>query len=177
MGLEEAYQRYRLELRRFFAGKVRDPQSVDDLIQAMYVSLKKARPREDIRDPLKYLYGMAWNLVLLENRRMNAERARTVPCAFDEYDSHAARWNRLWVEDDAPSEQQRQELERVLAQLPTACQVAVLRQYRDNRSYKEIADELGVTTHTVKKYMMRALNHFRMHFSVNELGESEEGKR
>ena len=65
----------------------------------------------------------------------------------------------------------------VLARLPRACQFALLRQYRDNRSYKEIAAEMGVSPHAVKKYIGRALNEFRMHFNSKDLGATQEGKR
>jgi RNA polymerase sigma factor (sigma-70 family) len=175
--LEEAYQRYRTELRQFFAHRSRDPHSVDDLIQTMYVSLKKTRPAGDVRDPRQYLFGMAWHLLHNENRRVATARGRSVDCNFDEFDVHADRSNRLWVEDDTALDQQRAELNRVLAQLPPACQLAVLRQYRDNRSYAEIASELNVTTHTVKKYMVKALNHIRLHFQSVEQGARQEGKR
>lgn|GEM_PF-759221 len=175
--LEEAYQRYRAELRQLFARKLWDPQSVDDLIQTMYLSLRKTRPVDDIRDPRRYLFGMAWHLLHDANRRIASERGHSVGCNFDEFDTHAERSNRLWVEDDSSSDYQRAELDRLLAQLPAACQVAVLRQYRDNRSYAEIAKELGVTPHAVKKYIMRALNHFRMHFKTLELDARQQGKR
>ncbi len=175
--LEEAYQRYRAELRRFFAQRSRDPHSVDDLIQTMYLSLRKTRPADDVRDPRQYLFGIAWHLLHDDNRRIDLARRRSAQYDSNELDALASPSNRLWVEDDASSEQEREELERVLSQLPTACQVAVLRQYRDNRSYAEIARELGVTPHTVKKYIMRALNHFRMHFESRERDTSQEGKR
>jgi RNA polymerase sigma factor (sigma-70 family) len=175
--LEEAYQRYRAELRRFFARKSRDPNAVDDLIQNMYLALKKTRPADDVHDPRQYLFGIAWHLLHDENRRIHAEHSQSVGCNFEEFDSYAERSNRLWVEDDTSSEQHRAELDRLLSQLPSACQVAVLRQYRDNRSYAEIARELGVTTHTVKKYIVRALNHFRAHFNSHDPGAAEEGKR
>lgn len=175
--LEEAYQRYRTELRRFFAKKARDPHSVDDLIQTMYLSLRKTRPASDLHDPRRYLFGMAWHLLHSENRRIEMERRRSVGCNFDDFDVHAERSNRLWVEDDTSSDQQRAELDRALGQLPTACQIALLRQYRDNRSYAEIARELGVSTHAVKKYIVRALNHIRMHYGRYEPGASQRWKR
>lgn len=175
--LEKAYQLYRMELRRFFARRSRDPHAVDDLMQSMYLSLSKARPAEAVRNPRTYLFGIAWHLLHDENRRVEKERRRSVGCDFAEFDAYADRSNRLWVEDDASSDQQRAELERVLKQLPVACQVAVLRQYRDNWSYAEIARELGVTPHAVKKYMVRALNHFRMYFNACEADVRQEGKR
>ena len=175
--LEEAYQRYRLELRRFFERNSRDVHAVDDLIQAMYLSVRKTQPKDDVRDPRQYLFRAAWNLLHTDNRGIEAERAQSVPCEFEEFDVYAEQSNRLWVEDDTVSQLQGDELNRVLAQLPRACQFALLRQYRDNRSYKEIAAEMGVTTHAVKKYIRRALNEFRRHFNTKDLGATQEGKR
>lgn len=142
----------------------------------MYLSLKKTRPVDDVQDPRLYLFGMAWHLLHSENRRTDAERRKTVGCNFDEFDVHAERSNHLWVEDDTSSDQQRAELDRLLSQLPSACRVAVLRQYRDNHSYSQIARELNVSTHAVKKYIMRALNHIRMHYG-RELDTHQKRKR
>lgn len=175
--LEDAYRRYRLELRRFFALNSRDPHAVDDLIQSMYLSVKKTRPAAEVRDPRQYVFRIAWNLLHTENRRLQAERSQNVSCEPAELDAYAERSNRLWVEDDTSAQVEHGELERVLAQLPRACRVALLRQIRDNRSYNEIAAELGVTPHAVKKYIMRALNHFRMYFNSTELGAQTQRKR
>lgn len=175
--LEDAYQRYRLELRHFFERNSRDVHAVDDLIQTMYLSIRKTQPNDDVRDPRQYLFRAAWNVMHTENRRIEAERAKSVPFEGEEFDVYAEQSNRLWVEDDTLSELQDEELNRILAQLPRACQFALLRQYRDNRSYKEIAAEMGVTAHAVKKYIRRALNEFRMHFNSEDRGATQEGKR
>jgi RNA polymerase sigma factor (sigma-70 family) len=150
---------------------------VDDLIQALYVSIQKTRLTDDIRDPRQYLFRAAWNLLHTENRRILAKRAQVVPCEFEEFDAYADQSNRLWIEDDTLGYVQDDEFNRVLTQLPRACQFAVLRQYRDNRSYKEIAAEMVVTPHAVKKYIRRALNEFRRHFNSKRLGAAQEGKR
>jgi RNA polymerase sigma factor (sigma-70 family) len=175
--LEEAYQRYRLELRRFFKLNSHDTPAVDDLIQAMYLSIRKTRPQGEVRDPRQYLFRAAWNLLHTENRRVDVERAQSVPCTLEEFDTYAEQSNRLWVEDDTVSELQENELNRVLSQLPRACQFALLRQYRDNRTYREIAAEMGVTPHAVKKYIRRALTEFREHFNSKDIPVAQEGKR
>ncbi len=143
--LEKAYQQYRLELRRFFELNSYDTQAVDDLIQALYLSIRKTRATDDIRDPRRYMFRAAWNLLHTESRRIHSKRAQTVPCELEEFDNYADRSNRLWIEDDTEERLQGDELNRVLAQLPRACQFAVLRKYRDNRSHIEIAREMGVT--------------------------------
>ncbi len=172
-GLEQAYQRYRLELRHFFELNARDAQSVDDLMQMMYLQLLKSRPGEPVREPQSYLFRMAWNVLHTSNRRARLERDRGRPLDAAALDALADRSNSLWVEDDTGWALQQDEIERVLSQLPRVCQIALLLQYRDNRSYKEIAQDLGVSVHTVKKYIMRALNHFRMHFNSAQSGRGK----
>jgi len=161
----------------FFELNSRDPHAVDDLLQTMYLGVRKTRPADDVRDPRQYLFRAAWNLLHSENRRVRAERSHAVSCELDDFETHADRSNRLWLEDDTGTALQQAELDRALSQLPRACRVAVLRQYRDNKSYKEIAEELGVSVHAVKKYVMRSLNHFRMHFNAMDLGDSLERNR
>lgn len=150
---------------------------MDDLIQALYCSIRKTRVTEEIRDPRQYVFRAAWNLLHTENRRIQTERAQVVSCEFDDFDTYADQSNRLWIEDDTAGHLQDDEFNRVLAQLPRACQFAVLRKYRDDRSHKEIAQEMCVTVHAVKKYIRRALNEFRRHFNSKDLGATQEGKR
>ncbi|MBL8267510.1 RNA polymerase sigma factor [Steroidobacter sp.] len=170
--LARAYEQYRQELRRFFERNARDRQTVDDLMQAMYLRLVRRAIGEQVQDPQRYLFRVAWNLLHTTNRRQQEERTRTVSCHTAEFDAHADRGNALWLEDNASTALFQEEMNRALRELPVACQVAMLRQYRDNRTYKEIAEELGVTPHAVKKYIVRALNHFRMHF--NEMRRPED---
>lgn len=146
-------------------------------MQTMFLQLMKDRPGEEVRDPPQYLFRAAWNVLHNVNQRARRERNRLVSWDSAEFDANADRSNRLWVEDDTSTALQQAELDRALSQLPRACRVAVLRQYRDNKSYKEIAKELGVSVHAVKKYIMRSLNHFRMHLNAMDLGESQERNR
>jgi RNA polymerase sigma-70 factor (ECF subfamily) len=175
--LEDAYQRYREELRRFFAQHSRDPDGVDDLIQTLYLALKRTRPASDLHDPRLYLFGIAWHLIHNEGRRLRAERTQAIGCRLEEFDLHADRSNRLWVEDDTSAAHERAELERVLGELPAHCRLAVIRQYRDNRTYAQIAQELRVSTHAVKKYIMRALSHIRLHYRDAGLETPRRAKR
>lgn len=171
-GLAQAYERYRAELRHFFERNARDRQTVDDLMQSMYLRLVRRALDEQVNDPQRYLFRVAWNLLNTTNRRQQTERTRTVSCQTAEFDAHADQGNALWLEDNAGTALFQEEMNRALRELPLACQVAMLRQYRDNRTYKEIAEELGVTPHAVKKYIVRALNHFRMRF--NEMRRPED---
>lgn len=175
--LGEAYQCYRLQLRTFFELNSRETHAVDDLMQTLFLQMLKRRPGEEVRDTRLYLFRAAWNVLHNANKRVRRQRSRTVPWVAEEFEAHADRSNVLWLEDDASTATAQAELDRALAELPRACRVAVLRQYRDNMTYKEIAREMGVTTHAVKKYIVRALNHFRMHLNAMDLPRGPDGDR
>ncbi len=51
----------------------------------------------------------------------------------------------------------RLQLSRALNNLPPRCKAVLLMQHREGMTYKEIASRLGVSTHMVKKYVVRAL--------------------
>jgi RNA polymerase sigma factor (sigma-70 family) len=162
--LEQACEQYRQELRRFFERRAPRADRVDDLVQLVYLRLLRSPPVSLVNDPRQFMYRVAWNVLRDENQRAQRER-ETFSCDPEQLEGLANQVGSLWV-DDSTEELVREQLDQALRQLPRACQVAFLRQYRDGRSYKEIAEELGVTSHAVKKYIMKALNHFRSHFNT-----------
>jgi len=166
--LEQAYERYRAELRRFFEVNAPRTQAVDDLMQEMFLNLINSQPTAELRDAQRYLFRVAWNVLHSNNRRAGREPKHRVSSSAAELDSHAQRSNRLWVEDDCTSALAQEQLDRALSKLPALCQASVLLHYRDGRTYKQIALELGITVHTVKKYIMKALNEVRIEFNVSE---------
>lgn len=61
------------------------------------------------------------------------------------------------AEENAERAFRRRRLSRILARLPPRCRAVLLMQHREGMSYKEIAKRLGVSTHMVKKYVVKAL--------------------
>jgi RNA polymerase sigma-70 factor (ECF subfamily) len=61
------------------------------------------------------------------------------------------------AEDEAEREFRRRRLAEVLDRLPPRCKAVMLMQHRDGMSYEEMAVQLGVSTHMVKKYVVKAL--------------------
>ncbi|WP_017163449.1 sigma-70 family RNA polymerase sigma factor, partial [Xanthomonas phaseoli] len=66
------------------------------------------------------------------------------------------------VEDSAQRQQRQQRLQTVLAELPERVRAVLVMQYRDGLSYKQIAQRLGVSSHMVKKYVVRGLSACRL---------------
>jgi RNA polymerase sigma-70 factor (ECF subfamily) len=166
--LGEAYAQHRTELRHFFARQSRSAQNAEDLVQEIYVQLLRFPPTETLRQPLDYLYKIAWHVVNRANRRAQMEQQQFVTGDSDTLDWLAGRSGRLWAGDVSEQLSTEQQLQRILGQLPQACQTAIVLLRRDGLSYKEIALEMGVSIHTVKKYIARALTHFKTYFKSIE---------
>ena len=175
--ITKSYAQYRAELVVFFARRTREPGSGEDLVQLVYERLIRYRPRAPIKDPAGYLFQTARRVLISANRRARQDQGRYVHCDAAGLDTHAQGLSRLWVQEDGGQELAHEEFERVLGQLPGNCRTALLRQRRDGWSYQQIAQELGVSVNTVKDYIVKALEHFKNHFSMNSAGPSADEDR
>jgi len=164
--VEATYLQYRAELIGFFARRTRERANVEDLVQQVYERLLKYRPRAPVTDPKSYLFQTARHVLITANQSMRQEHERYVACDANDLASRAEEVPSLWVEEEGGAELAFEEFERVLSELPGNCQVALLRQRRDGWSYQQIANELEVSVNTVKDYIVRALEHFQVHFSM-----------
>ena len=160
--LYRACEPYRLELREFFASHAHS-NAVDDLMQEVCFRLLRTNPTEPIHDARLYMYRVAWNELHRNNSRWWEERKRSQLLPPLKLMNLSENVGSLWVDDSSAAVEQQQ-LEEALKQLPVVWRVAFLRKNRDGRSYKEIAEELQVTAHAVKKYISRALAQLRQYF-------------
>jgi len=167
IGPLELYERFHSELRRFFRINARSPNSADDLMQEMYLALRKSTPPGELRDGKAYLFRVAWNVLRIANRRAQRERRNLLLIAAWRISNHSAEK----VEDDSSSTLAEARWEAVLAELPALWQIVVLRHFRDGLTYQQVADEIGCSRAAVKKYATRAQELFRLHFSNIEVAE------
>lgn len=164
--LEDTYRRYRAELVSFFARRTRERANVEDLVQQVYERLLKYRPRAPVMDPRAYLFQTARHVLSSANETLRQDRERYVVCDENSLALRADAVPSLWVEEEGGEALALEEFERVLSELPSNCQVALVRQRRDGWSYQEIASELQVSVNSVKHYIVLALEHFQVHFSM-----------
>jgi RNA polymerase sigma-70 factor (ECF subfamily) len=119
--------------------------------------LRVTRP-DSIRNPEAYLFTVA-NHVL----HQYALRQATVTQPFD-----AAPESVATAEDSDPASQaeiqQRLEgLDQALSQLSYKAQAALILYRRDGFSLEEVATKLGISLAMVKKYLVKAILHCRLH--------------
>lgn len=148
-----ACEQYHAELHRFLMRRLHSSHHAQDLAQEAYLRLLRVERPELVRQPRAYLYRIAVNLVM-EFRL----RARRDPITYDS-DALAVVAEQI---SEAPADEgertaDAQQIELILDQLPPLYRAIFVLRKRDGLSYQEIAQQLEISVHTVKKYLARAV--------------------
>lgn len=149
-----AFGRYRRELHRYLMKRLRQPQDVDDLAQEVYMRLLTLDEEKTVHKPLAYLYGVASHVLAdfridIEDERKAIDRYENVE---DWYDTPAC----VLPDDIAERLNLQQQIDKAMAQLPPTHAAVLLAHKRDGLSYEEVAEKLGLSIHTVEKYVTQA---------------------
>jgi len=141
-------------LAAFIRRRVRRPADASDLTQEVYLRFLRADRAELIRNPEAYLYTVAVNLLreqsVLDRRWRYSVDAAQLPADPGLVDFRTP-------EEDVDQDARMARITTLVDSLPPKLQAVLILQYRDGLTYQEIATHLGVSTHTVKKYVMQGL--------------------
>ena len=149
------FAEHHASLSGYFRRRVGERSDAEDLAQEVYLRLLRsdAGARGAIENPEAYLYTVASNLV----REHAAGRARS-PLASADLDHVAETVADGHAADETLDRAQRwRRLADAIERLPAKSRAVLLMQYRDDLSYREIAERLKVSTHMVKKHVVKAL--------------------
>jgi RNA polymerase sigma-70 factor (ECF subfamily) len=141
-------------LHRYLVRRLVNAETARDVAQETYLRLLRVEHAELIRAPQAYVFRIAANIVYELHLRERRDVVR--------FDSRLVRDATECVSDPLivdPGERidiDRQ-LKSVLAQLPPQYAAILVMKKRDGKSTEEIARELSLSVHTVKKYLCRAL--------------------
>lgn len=145
-------------LRRFLAARLRNAADVPDIAQEVYLRLLRIERHDRIRSPEAYLFTVASHLLYEHALRQSA-----APVVVEIADV-VAELNSP-PEDDpehrAETQLRIQELGHAVDQLSPKVQATLMLHRRDGYTLEEISEQLGVSRHTVKKYLAKALVHCR----------------
>jgi RNA polymerase sigma-70 factor (ECF subfamily) len=145
-----SFRTYDKQLHRYLARRLTQRQDAEDLAQEVYLRLLRLDATKQVHKPVAYIFGIASHVVadfMSEPRHGHEcqdERA-------DDPDQCAS------PPDELPDRLNlQQQLERALERLPrTHAMVLVAHKHR-GLSYAEVATELGLSIHTVEKYVTQA---------------------
>lgn len=145
--------RHGSRLHNFLIRRLKTEQDAADVAQEVYLKMMRLERFHLIRQPQAYLYFLAAQV--MHEQRMREQR---LPVLFDsEAVESLTQAPELASPDDfVASDESERELKRLLSQLPPAHRSILILRKRDGMSYREIAEELNMSVHTVKKYLFQA---------------------
>lgn len=141
-------RRWNRNLLQFLGRRVRSPVEVEDLAQEIYLRLLRAPDLMQVRNPQAYLLRVAGNVVA-EWRRQSAPMESF---SIEEEDAPVDECLPELVLDATLSQER---VNQELARMSPVMRAAVLLRLRDEHSYKQIAQELDLTSRQVRRYLAR----------------------
>lgn len=124
-----------------------------DLAQDTFVRVLASRQAFDLREPRAYLSSIARSLMIDGFRRSNLEQAYLAALAARPEPLDISPEQRALVIETLL------EIDRMLDGLGARCREIFLLAQLDGLSHVEIGRRLGLSTNTVRKYVVRALTH------------------
>lgn len=153
---DAAVETYHRELHRFLRRRVARAQDLGDLLQEVYLRIMRVEKVELVRKPLAYIYGIASHVVA--EFRIRAQHEHVL---FDSEAADAALDDPRRMTFGEPGGFGERQIEEAMEQLSANRLAVFLLERRDGFSHEEIAQRLGLSVHTVKKYSVEALVHLR----------------
>jgi len=147
----ELFSQQRGRLMRYLTARVRSAADAQDIAQETYLRLLRLERVDLVRDPQAYLFRVAANLA--REHDLDRARARLGPVEANQT---------LWSDADAIEVAVDRDalvarMQRALGALQPHHRAVLILHRRDGMTYEEIARELGISFHTVKKYLSVAL--------------------
>jgi RNA polymerase sigma factor (sigma-70 family) len=156
--VEKLFAEHRGALQQFFQRRLRTKSDAADLAQEVYVRMLRVRDTETIRDPQRYLYSVASNLV---KEHASRDQRQFMQLDVDDASVQEQLANLPSLDGEVDAAREAERLNAALAQLPPRWRLALILQHRYELSYEEIGDRLGVSASMVKKYLAQGLGHCR----------------
>ena len=159
---EEIYKRYWALLFRHALRMVRDEETAKDIIQDVFSTLYVKSGELQLRTSLKsYLYAAVRNkfLDMIAHERVKSSYQESLKEYLEAGE---------WVTDKVIREKELEKcFERELELLPAKMREVFELSRKADLSYKEIANQLDVSEHTVRKQISNALKILKVKFSTS----------
>lgn len=152
------------ELFSFLLRRSTNKQQAQDLSQETYLRLIRVERTDLIEQPRAYLFRIAANLVY-EMRIKSERHCEKVTYPLEEVEDIPS------IDDpqlNYENSKAIQDLEKIIEDLPLIYQTVLLMRKRDGLSHSDIANKLGISIHTVRKYLTRAVAECRKAHSMGD---------
>lgn len=156
--LEELFRTYYTELVRYAFTIVREQGEAEDIVQHLFVKLWEKREDLAIRkDVRSYLYRSTYNASV--NAWKRTGRFTGTGESLQQVSASGQSSDRVL------SSELEARIEQAVQSLPEKCREVFMLSRFSELSYKEIADQLGISVKTVENHMGKALSIMRSQLS------------
>jgi RNA polymerase sigma factor (sigma-70 family) len=163
--IEDLAAKHGERLRRYLRMRVANTSDIPDIIQEVFLRLMRVPNHETIRTPEAYIFTIARHVAqqhTLQSApgRMSVELGEVLSEVLAVAEADPAL--------EVGAEQILKELDHALRQLSPKIQATFLFYRRDGLSMDEISARLGISRPMAKKYLAKALVHFRKRLKDSE---------
>lgn len=154
--INQLFQNHNDELVRYLTSRLKSHDEAVEVAQEAYVRLLRLDDKSTIGFLRAFLFRTATNIAIDRVRR------RGLAQAYVDEAGPAQQVNEMFGFTPERSLAAKQSLEKVLdcvGALPPKCRHAFIEYKFKHRSYDAIAEEMGLTSSMVRKYVLRALVH------------------
>lgn len=156
----QLYAQYAAELKAFLTGVLRNADWASEALQSTFVKAAEAGHTADPRTIKGWLFRVAYNEAMLLRRRQAVDHRATRKVAWQSNPESAA------VDSDVLRQEVVERVRRGLETLPPDQRTVVRLRIYEDKTFAEIAEELGIPLGTVVTRMRAALQKLN-----RELGE------
>lgn len=149
-----SFRDYDRQLHRYLIRRLAQRQDAEDLAQEVYLRLLRIDGAKRVHKPVAYIFGIASHVVadFRSESRQGHERLHERLDDRDDFPDDRA---------SSPDEMEerlnlQQQIERAFKRLPRTHALVLIAHKHRGLSYEEVAAELGLSVHTVEKYITQA---------------------
>lgn len=153
--IKALFQRHNDELVRYLVGRLKSRDEAVEVAQEAYIRLLRLDDTSTIGFLRAFLFRTATNIAIDRQRR----RGRALAYAEQEQADPDTQIFEFTPERQVAGRQSLKRVVECIECLPPKCKHAFLEFKFKQRSYDDIADEMGITSSMVRKYVLRALVH------------------
>lgn len=154
--LHSLFERYQKDLQRFVAQRFGSHHDAEDIVQDAFHNVLRSVDMTQLDNPKAYLYQTASNLALNRIRKQQNHTRYLASSAIPEEADDTDAPHRAYS-----SQRDLDTLRNALAGLAPKYRRTFLLSRLEDKTYREISEELGIPLSTVEKHMIKALQYLR----------------
>ena len=152
--VKQLFEEYHQELHAYLVKRLRGG-AVDaaDVSQETFLRLLRLKDTEVIKQPHAYVYSVALHVV--RELGLKEQTQASLPGRLQDEAVDAGHFELPM--DEAERMARLEHLKHCISSMPPTYQAILVLRKRDGMTYQEIAEQLKISVHTVKKYLLRAV--------------------